>query len=110
MDADQEKAFDDLCMEASASLWPGRIQIDGVEYAVSLTRTEVEVEFRDGDQAGLKSLEGINIELSKDLYPDELPNEKTIKDLATGKLFRLKRLGGRNETDRIWFLECVIDD
>jgi hypothetical protein len=110
MNADSERAFDELSLATGKALWPGRIRLDGVEYDCCLVRRTYSVRWGEGDSAGLREVDGIAVELGKDVCPTAPVVESLVQDLADSRLYRLKQLGGRGVTDASWYLECVTDD
>lgn len=110
MNADSERAFDDLSLSTGKQLWPGRIRLDGVDYDCCLVRRTFAVRWGDGDSAGLREVDGIAVELGKDDRPAAPVIESLVQDLNDSRLYRLKLLGGRGDTDASWYLECVTDD
>jgi len=110
MNADSERSFDSLSLETGKQLWPGTIRLDGVDHACCLVRRTYSVRWGEGDSAGLREVDGIAVELGKDVRPAAPVIESLVQDLADSRLYRLKKLGGRGVTDTSWYLECVTDD
>ena len=110
MNAAQETAFDHRAAATAHALWPGNVRIGGTDYPCSLVREESAVQFREGDQAGLAQVKSIQVELRKSLHPTEPIPETVLVDLADSCLYKIKRIGGRGDSDTCWYLHCTIDD
>jgi hypothetical protein len=111
MKAAQELAFDRMAAETGRALWPGKIRLGGATYDVCLTRNPVQLRFVDGDGSGMREVAGCQVELSKCDHPDE-PEQGTIfaDEGDNNRLYKIQRLGGRGDTDSVWYLEGVVEE
>lgn len=110
MTGDQERAFDEQSLTTAENLWGGQVRFDAETYSVSLTRNQTWIRFSDGDGAGTREVDGLQIELAKSKHPAAPAVGTIVEDLGTGRLFRVMRVGGRGDTDAAWYLECAIDE
>ncbi len=105
MDAAAELEFSELAHATGRALWPGSVRIGGADYVASVSREPVEIAL-DG-RAGIREVEGLRVEIAKDLLPTCPEVETAVKDLADDAVYTVKRSNGHAATDAVWFLVCA---
>ena len=106
MNANQDRRFSEQADRVGLALWPGEVMIDGVSYECSLVSTHVEIS-ADDTPAGVRYVEGIRVEIAKSLLSVAPAFDTIVRDLASGDLYKVKRVDGVMANDTSWYLTCT---